>query len=74
MWIAIVEAYNKTIDVVFRVLDWKKGSPRRELEDRRKELEELSCAAQIKGDINEMQRIRAQIAKVDRDIKSLDDK
>ena len=74
MWIAIIEAYNKTIEATFRVLDWTKGRPRGKLEDRRIMLEEQSRAAQIKGDINEMQRIRAQITKVDRDIKSLDGK
>lgn len=71
MRLAIVEAYNKTIDATFRVLDWMKGRPKKKLEDMRKELEDLSRAAQIKGDVHEMQRIRAQIEEVDRDIKSL---
>jgi hypothetical protein len=71
MWVVIVEAYNKTIDVVFRILDWTKGRPRGKLEDKRMVLEDESRAAQIKGDINEMRRIRAQIEEVDRDIKSL---
>ena len=74
MWIAILEAYNKTIAVVFRVLDWTKGRPKAKLEDRRMVLEDESRVAQIKGDIHEMQRIRAQIEEVDRDIKSLDGK
>lgn len=70
MWAGIVEAYNKTIEVVFRVLDWKKARPIVKLQDRRRELEELSREAQIKGDIYEMQRIRAQIDEVDRDLQS----
>jgi hypothetical protein len=74
MWVVIVEAYNKTIEVVFRILDWTKGRPRGKLEDKRMVLEDESRAAQIKGDINEMRRIRAQIEEVDRDIRSLGDK
>lgn len=74
MWIAIIEAYNKTIAATFRILDWMKGRPKAKLQDKRKELEELSRAAQIKGDIHEMQRIRAQIDEVDRDLQSLDGK
>jgi len=72
MWLAIVEAYNKTIAVSFRVLDWLKGRPRQKLEDRRMVLEDQSRVAQIKGDIHELRRIRAQIEEIDRDIKSLD--
>lgn len=74
MWVAIVEAYNKTIEATFRVLDWMKGRPRGKLEDRRMVLEDESRAAQIKGDVYEMRRIRAQIEEVDRDIKSFDSK
>lgn len=74
MWIVILEAYNKTLTAISRILDWKKGRPRGKLEDRRIVLEDESRAAQIKGDIHEMQRIRAQIEEVDRDIKSLDGK
>lgn len=74
MWVVIVEAYNKTIDVVFRILDWTKGRPRGKLEDKRMVLEDESRAAQIKGDVHELRRIRAQIEEVDRDIKSLGDK
>jgi len=72
MWIAIIEAYNKTIAVTFRVLDWMKGRPKAKLQDRRMILEDESRAAQIKGDVYEMRRIRAQIEEIDRDIKSLD--
>jgi hypothetical protein len=71
MWLAIVEAYNKTIEATFRVLDWMKGRPKAKLEERRIILEDQSRVAQIKGDIHEMQRIRAQIEEIDRDIKSL---
>jgi len=74
MWLAILAAYNKTIDATFRILDWIKLRPKKKLEDRRKELEEASRVAQIKGDVYEMQQIRAQIEEVDRDIKSLSDK
>jgi len=68
---AFIEAYNKTVDVAFRVLDWVKARPQKRLEDRRKELEELSRIAQIKGDVNELRRIRAQIEEIDRNSKSL---
>lgn len=71
MWLTIIEAYNKTIAVIFRVLDWVKGRPKKKLEDRRMILEDESRVAQIKGDVNELRRIRAQIEEVDRDIKSL---
>lgn len=66
-----VEAYNKTIDVVFRVLDWVKARPQKKLSNKREELEILSREAQIKGDVNELQRIRAKIEEIDRDSKSL---
>jgi hypothetical protein len=72
MWIAIVEAYNKTIDVVFRVLDWMKGRPKARMEESRKVWEEASRAAQIKGDIHEMQRARAEIEQIDRRLASGD--
>ena len=70
MWVAIIGAYSKTIDVVFRILDWMKGRPKQKLEDRRTILEDESRAAQIKGDINEMRRIRAEIEDIDHRIKS----
>lgn len=72
MWIAILVAYNRTIDVIFRILDWVKGRPKAKLEDRRMILEDESRAAQIKGDVHEMVRIRAQIEDIDRRIKSGD--
>lgn len=70
MWIAIVEAYSKTIDVIFRILDWMKGRPKAKLEARRDELEIASRAAQIKGDLDEMVRVRAQIEDIDSRLKS----
>lgn len=70
MWIAIVEAYSKTIDVIFRILDWMKGRPKAKLENQRKELEIASRAAQIKGDLDEMVRVRAQIEDIDSRLKS----
>ena len=74
MWAAILEAYNNTLKGTFRLLDWIKGRPRGKLEDRRMVLEDESRVAQIKGDVHELRRIRAQIEEVDRDIKSLDGK
>jgi len=70
MWVVILIAYNKTIDAVFRILDWMKGRPKAKLEDRRMILEDESRAAQIKGDIHEMVRARAQIEDIDRRLKS----
>jgi hypothetical protein len=70
MWIAIIEAYNRTIDVVFRILDWMKGRPKAKLEDMRMLLEDESRTAQIKGDLNAMVRIRAQIENIDSKLKS----
>lgn len=70
MWIAIIEAYNRTIDVVFRVLDWAKGRPKKKLEERRSELEEASRQAQVKGDVHELVAIRAQIEDIDSRLKS----
>jgi hypothetical protein len=72
MWVAVLIAYNKTIDVVFRILDWSKGRPKAKLEDRRMILEDESRAAQIKGDVHEMVRVRAQIEDIDRKLKSGD--
>lgn len=72
MWLAILTAYNSTIAVVFRILDWLKGRPKAKLEDSRMILEDESRAAQIKGDVHEMVRIRAQIEDIDRRIKSGD--
>jgi hypothetical protein len=72
MWAAIAIAYSKTIDVIFRILDWMKGRPKAKLEEQRDELEIASRAAQIKGDIYEMRRIRAQIENIDRKLKSGD--
>jgi hypothetical protein len=69
-----VEAYNKTIDVVFRVLDWMKGRSQRKLNNKREELEILAREAQLKGDVNELRRIRAEIEETDRDSKSLSNK
>lgn len=71
MWIAIVEAYNRSVDVVFRILDWLNGRPIAILKEKRKVQEDANRAAQIKGDINEMQRTRAEIEEIDRNIKSL---
>ena len=36
MWTAIIEAYNKTLEGVFRFLDWLKGRPKARMEDKRK--------------------------------------
>lgn len=69
MWAAILEAYNKTLEGVFRLSDWLKGRPYAKLEDRRMVLEDESRAAQIKGDVNEMRRIRAQIEEIDKDMR-----
>ena len=70
MWIAIITAYTTTIAVVFRVLDWMKGRPKAKLEESRKLWEEVSRTAQIKGDIREMQRARAEIEQIDRRLSS----
>jgi hypothetical protein len=72
MWLAIVEAYNKSIDVAFRILDWMKGRPVAKLKESRKEWEEKSRQAQIKGDLHGMQEARAQIEDIDRRLKSGD--
>jgi len=72
MWVVIIAAYNKTIDVVFRILDWMKGRPKAKLEEQRDELEIASRAAQIKGDVYEMVKIRAKIEAIDRKLKSGD--
>jgi len=69
--IGIVEAYNNTLKLVFKVWSWMSDRPKQKLENKRKELEELSRVAQIKGDVHEMRRIRAQIEEVDRDLQSL---
>ena len=71
MWLAILEAYSKTLDGIFRLSDWLKGRPYARLEDRRIILEDESRAAQIKGDINEMRRVRAKIEEIDRDIRTM---
>jgi hypothetical protein len=72
MWVIIVEAYSKTIDVVFRILDWMKGRPKTKLQDKRSELEIASRAAQVKGDIHELVAIRAEIEDIDKRLKSGD--
>lgn len=69
MWVAIIVAYNKTIDVIFRILDWANGRPRARLVEERRMLEEASRMAQIKGDLNELIRIRAQIENIDSRLK-----
>lgn len=68
---SFIEAYNKTLDAAFRILDWVKNRPINKLKKSRKELEILSREAQLKGDINELHRIRAKIEEIDRNIKSL---
>lgn len=70
--VGFVEAYNNTLKLIFRIADWVKGRPQRKLASSREELEVASREAQIKGDIHEMQRIRAQIEEIDRDRESLD--
>jgi hypothetical protein len=66
MWIAIVEAYNKTIDAVFRILDWMKGRPRQKLKERREELEAESRQHQLNGDLDGLRRVRAELKEIDR--------
>lgn len=72
MWIGILEAYNKTIDVVFRVLDWVKGRPKAKLEDHRKELEVESRQYQLNGDLDQLRRVRGEIQDIDRRLQSGD--
>jgi hypothetical protein len=72
MWVAILEAYNKSIDAIFRILDWVKGRPKAKMEESRKVWEEASRVAQLKGDLNEMQRARAEIEEIDRRLASGD--
>lgn len=69
-----VQAYNKTIDAIFRILDWMKDRPKNKLTDKREELEVKAREAQILGDVNELRRIRAQIEEIDKDSESLPDK
>lgn len=66
MWAGIVEAYNNTLKMSFRFLDWLKGRPVARLEEKRKVWEEKSRIAQIQGDIYGMQEARAQIEEIDR--------
>lgn len=66
-----VEAYNSTLKLTFRILDWLKLRPQKKLINKREELEAASRAAQIKGDVHELIRIRAQIEEIDRDSKFL---
>jgi hypothetical protein len=66
MWQGIIEAYNKTLDGVFRFLDWLKGRPKARMEDKRKMWEARSREAQIKGDLHGMQEARAEIQEIDR--------
>jgi len=61
-----VEAYNNTLKLILKIWDTVSNRPKRKLENERRELEKKSLEAQMKGDINEMQRIRAQIIEIDR--------
>lgn len=72
MWIGILEAYNRTIDVVFRILDWMKGRPKKKLEDRRKELEVESRQYQLDGNLDQLRRVRGEIQDIDRRLQSGD--
>jgi hypothetical protein len=74
MWAAIIEAYNKSIDVAFRILDWMKARPAAKLADKRKAWEEKSRLAQLAGDLHGMQEARAQIEEIDRQLKSVGNK
>lgn len=69
-----VEAYNKTIDALFRLSDWLKNRDKNKLADRRKKLEEMSRKAQIDGDLNELRRVRAEIEELDRVIGDVSNK
>lgn len=71
MWASILEAYNNTLKMSFRVMDWFQGRPIARLKDKRALLEIESRAAQIKGDVNALRRVRAQIEEVDRNLESL---
>jgi hypothetical protein len=66
MWTAILEAYNKTLEGLFRFLDWLKGRPKARMEEKRKMWEDKSRQAQIAGDIHGMQEARAHIEELDR--------
>ena len=72
MWVGILEAYNRTIDVVFRILDWVKGRPKKKLEDHRKELEVESRQYQIDGNLTQLRRVRGEIQDIDRRLQSGD--
>lgn len=69
--VAFVEAYNKTLDMINRIWDWKKERPRKKLEEQRKELEEKSRQAQLIGDTDELTRIRAKIKEIDRQLSDM---
>lgn len=72
MWTVILETYNRTIDVVFRILDWVKGRPKKKLEDHRKELEVESRQYQLNGDLSQLRRVRGEIQDIDRRLQSGD--
>jgi len=72
MWIGILEAYNRTIDVVFRILDWMKGRPKKKLEDQRKDLEVESRQYQLEGNLDQLRRVRGEIQDIDRRLQSGD--
>ena len=69
--LSIIVAYNSTLEMLFRLLDWSKGRPYAQLEEARIVLEDDSRVAQIKGDVYELQRIRAKIEEIDRDMLSI---
>lgn len=66
----IVDAFNNTLQLAFRVWDFISNRPKKKLKKRRLELEEQSRQAQLNGDLDELRKIRGQIEEIDRDLKS----
>lgn len=68
----MIRLIDSIIQLVLKIFGWVGDRPKKELENKRIELEEQSRQAQLNGDLNALRKSRAEIEEIDRRIRSND--
>lgn len=62
----IIDLLRATIELILRVWGWVSGRSKQQLLSSRRELEEKNREAQLSGDLDVLQKTRAEIEEIDR--------
>ena len=68
----IIDLLRATIELILRVWGWVSGRSKQQLLSSRRELEEKNREAQLSGDLDVLQKTRAEIEEIDRRLNAAD--